>query len=389
MAVFCGCYVDYRHYSGADIYYMNQDFTIIQQQLLLWFQDEGRALPWRKKYDPYHVWISEIMLQQTQMERGVEYFQRWIDRLPDIVAVADAEEEEILKLWEGLGYYARARNLHKTARIIKDNYYGRLPKEHGTLLTLPGIGPYTASAIASIAFNQDFPVVDANVERIFARIFDIDAPLKHKDTKKKMDKLAWRLLPSGNSRQFNQALMEFGGLVCTPKNPLCAICPIAQQCQALLRGVVHERPLPRKGKKVIPIEMATGILFHDDQIFIQKRLENDIWGGLWEFPGGRLEEGEQADEAMVREFLEETELQVEVCEKITTVVHHYTRYKVILHCFTCRFRLGFENPVLHAAQESRWIQPKDLHVYGFPAGHRKLIEYINKQRAELFFDSDG
>ncbi len=368
---------------------MNQDVTFIQHQLLSWFQDKGRSLPWRKEYDPYHVWISEIMLQQTQMDRGVEYYQRWIDRLPDIAAVADAEEEEILKLWEGLGYYARARNLHKTARIIKDSFGGRLPKKHATLLTLPGIGPYTASAIASIAFNQDFPVIDANVERIFARIFDVDQSLKYRKTKDKMAELAWCLLPPGKSRQFNQALMDFGGLVCTPKNPLCDNCPIAQQCHALLRGVVHERPLPREGKKIIPIEMATGILFHDDRIFIQKRLENDIWGGLWEFPGGRLEEDEQTEETVVREFLEETEFQVDVCEKITTVIHHYTRYRVILHCFTCRFRQGFQKPVLHAAQESRWILPEDMPVYGFPAGHRKLIEYIHKQRLELFFDSGG
>ncbi len=329
------------------------------------------------------------MLQQTQMERGVDYFLRWTRRLPDIASVAAAEEEEIMKLWEGLGYYKRVRNLHKTARILMEIHGGQLPEEHAALLSLPGIGPYTASAIASIAFNQDIPVIDANVERVFARIFDVDAPLKQRSTRKQMEELAWSLLPLGKSRQFNQALMDFGSIICTPKNPLCEECPLADQCLAFLREVVHDRPIPAKGKKIIPIEMATGILLHNNLLFIQKRLEDDIWGGLWEFPGGRLENGEQPEEAVVREFLEETELRVGVGEKITTVIHHYTRYKVILHCYTCRLLQESSLPVLHAAQEGKWILPETLQVYGFPAGHRKLIAYIRSTCPEKFHDFEG
>ncbi len=355
---------------------MNQDLNTIQQKLLQWFQTSGRKLPWRNTYSPYHVWISEIMLQQTQMERGVSYFLRWIERFPDIAAVAEANEEDILKLWEGLGYYKRARNLHTTARIIMDSHGGQVPEDHKVLLSLPGIGPYTASAISSIAFNNDIPVIDANVERVFSRLFDIDTPPKKVITKKRMGEMAWALLTPGKSRAFNQALMDFGSLVCVSKNPLCQECPLSDHCLALLCEVVHERPIPILGKKIIPIEMATGILFNKNMVFIQKRLENDIWGGLWEFPGGRLEDGEQPDEAVVREYLEETELQVKVHEKITAVIHHYTRYKVILHCFTCKLLQENPRPVLHAAQEGKWILPENLSDYGFPAGHRKLIEYM-------------
>ncbi len=316
------------------------------------------------------------MLQQTQMERGVEYFLRWLSHLPNVEAVAKAKEEKILKLWEGLGYYARARNLHKTAKILMDSYDGKLPVDRESLLLLPGVGPYTASAIASIAYNQDIPVVDANVERVFARLFDIDAPLKKPNTKKRVEKLAWELLPLGQSRLFNQALMDFGGLHCTPKKPQCSLCPLKNQCLAYYRGVVAERPVPVKGKKILPIVMSTGILIHDKRIFIQKRLEDDIWGGLWEFPGGRQEGMETPEDTVLREFLEETEMKVSVSKFVTTIIHHYTRYKVILHCFTCLLDQEADVPVLHAAQESRWVYPKQLKEFGFPAGHRKLIEFM-------------
>ncbi len=328
------------------------------------------------------------MLQQTQMERGVEYFNRWIKHLPDITSVANAKEEVVLKLWEGLGYYTRARNLHKAAKILVDRYNGELPEDDTLLRGLPGIGPYTATAISSIAFNHDIPVIDANVERVFARLFDIDTPLKRKDTRTKIEVFAWELLPSGKSRDFNQALMDFGGVLCTPKKPQCEICPLATECLARLREVVHDRPISKKRKKIIPIEMATGVLVHDQKLFVQKRLEKDIWGGLWEFPGGRLEENERAEEAVIREYLEETEFEVDVREKITTIIHHYTRYKVILYCYFCRLKGESTLPELHAAQEAKWIYPIELQEYGFPAGHRKLISYLERECPQMFNESD-
>ncbi len=348
----------------------------LQNALLDWFQHSARDLPWRKDYNPYHVWISEIMLQQTQMERGVVYFRRWIKRFPDISCLAAADEQEVLKYWEGLGYYARARNLLRAAQVIVASYQAKVPKRLETLLTLPGIGPYTAAAITSIAYNQDVAVVDANVERVIARLFDIGEPLKDLRTKKKIQKLAATVLPKGKARLFNQALMDLGGLVCIPKNPLCNTCPVAACCTALKTGHVHERPVVRPAGKIIPIEMATGVLSRGGKIFIQQRLADDVWGSLWEFPGGRLEADETPEEAVVREFREETGFQVEVAAEITTVIHHYMRYKVTLHGFSCSLTEDGTEPVLHAAQDFRWVSPSELSDYGFPAGHRKLIDYM-------------
>ncbi len=350
----------------------------IEQRLLAWFRQTNRDLPWRQTYDPYHVWISEIMLQQTQMDRGVEYFRRWIARFPDVAAVAKAKEQEILKLWEGLGYYARARNLHRAARLVMRDHGGKIPCEYATLRSLPGVGPYTAAAIASIACDQDIPVIDANVARIFARLFDLDEPVKGRSCRERIERLAWELLPKGKARIYNQALMDLGGLICTPKNPLCASCPLAQVCRALLRGSVADRPVAGSRLKTILIEMATGILSHEGRLFIQQRLADDIWGGLWEFPGGRLAEGEPPEQAVVREYLEETGFAVEVCSHITTVIHHYTRYKVVLHCFACRLTGDNPQPQLRAAQACRWIYPDELGQFAFPAGHRKLLEYMQK-----------
>ncbi len=358
----------------------------LAQHLLAWFRQTKRDLPWRRTYDPYHVWISEIILQQTQMERGVEYFRRWIARFPDVAAVAAADEQEILKLWEGLGYYARARNLHKAARLVVSEHGGEIPCAYPDLRALPGVGPYTAAAIASIACDQDIPVVDANVMRIFARLFDLDGPVKERNCRARIEGLAWEMLPKGKARIFNQALMDLGGLICTPKNPLCSACPLAPICLALLRGTVADRPVAGVRQKTIVIEMATGVLAHEGRLFIQQRLADDIWGGLWEFPGGRLEEGESAEQAVVREYLEETGFAVEVCARLTTLIHHYTRYKVVLHCFACRHTGADLSPQLKAAQAYRWVLAGDLGQFAFPAGHRKLLLYMQQSCPERLMD---
>ncbi len=362
---------------------MDSTIAAVRKSLLDWFWHSARDLPWRKDYDPYHVWISEIMLQQTQMERGVFYFQRWLERFPDIHAVAAADEQDVLKYWEGLGYYARARNLQKAAKIMVEKYRSKIPDDSQVLLTLPGIGPYTAAAIASIAYNRDIAVVDANVERVIARLFDIDGPIKAAGTKKRIHELAEKLLPKGKARYFNQALMDMGGLVCTPKNPACHECPVAFCCRALQEGHVHERPVATPAGKIIPIEMATGVLTYKGKIFIQQRKTDDVWGGLWEFPGGRLEVGETPQEAVMREFKEETGFSVEVEAALATVVHHYMRYKVTLHGFSCKLKGKFSEPALNAAQDFRWVTRKELADYGFPAGHRKLIDFMVSSNKEL------
>ena len=358
------------------------DTQLFSNVLLRWFNHHGRDLPWRKDYEPYHVWLSEIMLQQTQMDRGVSYFKRWLRRFPTISSVAEAELEEILKYWEGLGYYARARNLHKAARYMVESCHGRLPESYSSLLELPGVGPYTASAIASIAFNQDIAVVDANVERVFARIFDIDKPLKSKGVHARITALANELLPAGKARVFNQALMDLGGVICTPKNPQCGICPVSELCKAYQGNFVEARPIKGLSQPLIHIEMATAILVVNGHIFIQQRFNDDIWGGLWEFPGGRLKGDESPENAVVREYDEETGFPIEICEKVTTVIHFHTKYKVTLHCYRAKLLQMSILPDLQAAQKYHWVGEKQLNNFAFPAGHRKFIEYMRSNCPE-------
>jgi len=351
----------------------------LQDQLLVWFHDNARDLPWRITYDPYHVWISEIMLQQTQMDRVVEYFNRWILRFPDIASITRASENEILKLWEGLGYYSRARNIIKSAAILLADHSGKLPPVYDLLLKLPGIGKYTAGAIMSIAFNKEYPLVDANIERVFARLFNLAKPVKDKKNHAFIWQKANELLPRGKARQFNQALMELGALVCLAKNPRCKICPIKNHCQSFNLNLVADRPVLQDPPKTIFIEMATGILELDGRILIQKRKPKGVWANLWEFPGGRLEPGETPEMALVREYLEETELVVGNLKKITAVQHSYTIYRVTLHCYFCSLLDGRNEPVLHGAQEYRWVKPHELSDYALPAGHRKLIRHLQNE----------
>ncbi|MCF8057457.1 MAG: A/G-specific adenine glycosylase [Desulfocapsa sp.] len=350
--------------------------TTLNQSLLCWFSEQQRDLPWRHTYEPYQVWISEIMLQQTQMDRVTVFFRRWMDAFPDLATLANSSEQSVLKSWEGLGYYSRARNILKCAKVLLKEHQGKIPASRKQLLALPGIGPYTAGAIASIAYNRDVPVVDANIERIFARLLNIDLIPGTPEAKKLFWKKAGELLPRGEARNFNQALMELGALVCRPKNPNCPICPVAEHCLALKYDIIQERPTAKKSKTVIPIDMATGILHHNGLLFIQQRLADDVWGSLWEFPGGRIKKNEQPEQTVIREFLEETELRVEVESKITTTIHHYTRYKVTLHCYLVKLAQSGNAPVLHAAQDFSWLPFEDLRNFAFPAGHRKLINFI-------------
>lgn len=350
--------------------------THIADALLDWFSRHKRDLPWRRTYTPYHVWISEVMLQQTQMERGVEYFKRWIARFPDVESLAGAREDEVLKLWEGLGYYSRARNLHKAAREVVIRHGGTLPSSPEALRALPGVGPYTARAIASIAFGQDVCVVDANVERVISRLYDIALPVKSRQARDEIERHGADLLPEGRARDFNQALMEFGSLVCSPRNPACAECPLADCCLARKNGVQEERPVIVKAPSPIYISMATGVLVNDGRILTQKRRADDVWGNLWEFPGGVVENGETPDQAVVREYLEETGLIVNHPVPIATFKHSYTRYRVTLHAFSVTLLSSPGELALQAAQEHRWACWSEITKLAFPAGHRKLVHHL-------------
>lgn len=352
------------------------DAPAFTHALLEWFAAHQRTLPWRNGYDPYHVWVSEVMLQQTQMERGVAYFTRWMERFPDVHALAAAEEDEVLSYWEGLGYYSRARNLHRAAGVIAREHGGEVPATRKDLLALPGVGPYTAGAVLSIAHGQDEPLVDANVERVFSRVLNIEVPVKEKAARQRIADTARELLPPGHAREYNQALMELGALVCR-KKPLCERCPVTEHCDAFRLGVQHERPVTGTRATSIRIRMATGVLVHEGRIYLQRRMPDDIWGGLWEFPGGVVEDGEEPDAALVREFAEETGFSINDVEPVASLRHAYTRYQVRLSCYLCGLATASHAvahaPTLTAATAHVWVRPHQLADYALPSPMRTLV----------------
>lgn len=352
---------------------------LISSILLEWFEEYGRDLPWRQTYDPYQVWISEIMLQQTQMERGVTFFNRWINRFPNVDSVATASEEEVLRYWEGLGYYSRARNLHHAAKIIVEEYSSVVPSNHKVLLSLPGIGPYTAAAITSIAANLDIPVIDANVYRVYARLFDIDSHLKSKEFSKKVNAIAEKLLPKGKARKYNQAIMDFGGLVCTPKKPKCYDCLLQNLCKACKNNTVANRPVLPKKKEITYKYMVSGFIKNESRILIKKRPKTGAWAGLWEFPGGEVskKEFERLDANQVQKVIAEAcGLPIIIESLIAIVSHPYTRYKVFHACFHCCVTSKDISEAFHGDAIYRWSKEQDLETYAYPAGPRKILQHL-------------
>jgi A/G-specific adenine glycosylase len=304
-----------------------------------------------------------------------------MERFPDIRSVAEADEDAILHAWEGLGYYSRARNLRRAARQIMERHQGVFPSEAEAIHALPGIGPYTAAAVASIAFNRRLACVDANVERVLARLFDIGSPIKAKAGAARVRHLAEALLPE-RPREHNQALMELGALVCR-KKPLCAECPLASCCRSLHLGIVHERPVPGAKRRSISISIVCGVLRAGDKVFVQRRRDGDVWAGLWEFPGGMIDAHESPQQAVVREFAEETAFAVRVARELGIIRHAYTRYRVTLHCFELALDVpasAADNPpappILAAATNWRWLTPEELGALAMPAAHRKLADKL-------------
>lgn len=342
----------------------------MQNELLNWFAQHQRPLPWRKDYSPYAVWISEVMLQQTQVKTMLPYYERWMQNLPNVQALAEVDENTLFKLWEGLGYYSRARNLKKAAQKVLE--LGAFPQDYKGLLELPGIGPYTAAAICSIAFEQDHAVVDGNVLRVLARFTGFEEePKKHMDH---FWSLAQSLLPLGEARAFNQAMMELGALVCTPKKPACSSCPLRAECSAFAQGRTEELPLKSLRAKTQAIQVSLAVLRRGDMVFIQKRPEQGLMAGLWEFPGGKVEADETPEMALRREIREEVGVDLRHIKPLLRLQHAYTKFKVNLHCFEAE-------PVGEPqAAEGRWVKAEDLGIYPFPAANVKLIKFLQLKK---------
>jgi A/G-specific adenine glycosylase len=346
--------------------------------LLRWFRAQRRDLPWRRRRpDPYRVWISEIMLQQTQVQTVVPYFRRFIRRFPTVASVAEADLQELLKVWEGLGYYSRARRLQAAARIVMAEYGGRLPHEVEALRRLPGIGPYTAAAVASISFGVPEPVVDGNVRRVFARFWglarDSRSPAFHRLLTARLRAVVAGAPPA----EFNQALMELGALVCAPRAPRCAACPLRNACAALATGRTGVLPLRRAARPTPHYRIAVGVIWKRGRILIARRPERQMLGGLWEFPGGKCRRGETPAQAARREIREETGLRVRLGPPYAVVEHAYSHFRITLTAFRCEWAAGRARP--RSAAALKWIAPADLDRYPFPRANRKIAAAIQKE----------
>ncbi len=335
--------------------------STIAQVLLAWYAQHKRDLPWRRQRDPYAVWVSEVMLQQTRAETVVPYYLRWMDRFPTLEALASGSRDEVLGMWEGLGYYRRAHNLHQAAHILVVEYGGRLPAEVDELRKLPGIGPYTAAAIAAIAFNQDVIAIDGNLRRVISRIIDLVIDPRSPEGERHVRSWALRELPSGQSSIFNQALMDLGALVCIPRIPNCSVCPLARSCLAFRRGVQDARPVRAPRKPIPHITAAAAVLRRDERVLIGRRPEGILLGGLWEFPGGRLEPEESLEACLRREIGEEMGVEVEVGVKLGAFDHAYTHFRVTVHAFECKLIKGDPQAIEHS--EVRWVSPERLREY--------------------------
>ncbi len=343
--------------------------------LLLWYQSNARKLPWRGHPDPYAVWVSEIMLQQTRVESVSPYFQRWMEHFPTIQKLADAPLQEVLGVWEGLGYYSRARNLHLAARQVMAQGVA-IPSTSRELRRLPGVGRYTAGAIASIAFGENVAALDGNIRRVLARLFNVDLPARSPQGEARLWELAEKYLPEGAAGDYNQALMDLGATICTPRLPQCAVCPIKEFCQAFQLGIQEQRPVSLPKQSIPHYQVAAAVMQRGGRYLITQRLLKGLLGGLWEFPGGKQEPNETLPECLARELQEELGIQIKVGEPLNVYRHAYTHFRVTVHTFLCQWQEGTPEPQLIQVQDLVWTEPGELANYPMGKVDRQIASQL-------------
>lgn len=349
--------------------------------LLDWFDTARRDMPWRETNDPYRIWLSEVMLQQTRVDQAAPYYQRFLERFPNVDALAGASLDEVLLCWEGLGYYSRARNLHEAARRVVDVFDGSVPDREEEIRSLPGVGPYTAAAVLSIAFGKPLAVLDGNVIRVLSRVFAVDADVKRSPVRKALRRAANDLLLAERPGDFNQAIMELGATMCTPRSPRCSACPLQSVCEAAQAGDPEAYPVKSRRKPVPHYDVAVGLIRNEEgQLLIQRRPTEAMLGGLWEFPGGKRKTEETIREACVRELREELQVEVQLDDVFCRIAHAYSHFRITLHVFRGRIAAG--KPTSPAGLPVRWVSPSELDQYAFPRANRRLIERLARSEIE-------
>ena len=340
----------------------------ISEKLYIWYNKNNFLFPWRQNNNSYDIWISEIMLQQTQVNTVISYYNKWMKQLPSIEKVARADIEIILKLWEGLGYYKRAHNIHESAKTIVEKHDAKIPNNYIDLIELKGIGDYTASAILSIAYDQKYPAIDSNLKRVIARLAGISNSKKLISQSK--DFVA-RLMHNYKPGDINQSLMDLGREICLPNNPKCYICPISQHCIANKNNKVslytHQKP-----KKIIPtFNISVGIIWNNNKILISKRKKGGVLGGLWELPGGKEELNENSITCLYREINEEIGVKIKNPDQIGKIKHQFSHFKINLTGYHCFYHSG--NAKAQSSEAVKWIFPKQIIDYAFPKATLKLF----------------
>jgi len=355
----------------AELYLAAADCVAFRRALLHWYGHNQRQLPWRQVKDPYRIWASEIMLQQTQVNTVIAYYHRFLHRFPDIFALAAADLQDVLKCWEGLGYYSRARNFHRAAQTLVAENEGSIPKQWPAFRSLPGVGDYIAAAVLSIAFGLPYPVVDGNVKRLLARLFEVPVPANRSSSYKIFMNGASLLFDKSAPGIFNQAMMELGALVCKLRHPLCEACPVQKWCRARQHDTVDAHPVRDNIRPVPHYRMVIGVVIKGRHLLIVQRPLEQMLGGLWEFPGGRRLPEESAESACARNVRETVGLDVSVASRLTGIRHAYTHFRIAAEIFVCRYnggRVRRNGPIAH-----RWVGLRALERYPFPGSHHKFM----------------
>jgi A/G-specific adenine glycosylase len=349
---------------------------VFRRRLLGWFARQQRDLPWRRDRDPYHIWVSEVMLQQTQAATVVPYFERFIAALPTLADLAAAPEQEVLRLWEGAGYYQRARNLHAAARRIVADHGGRFPRNPKQWRELPGIGRYLAGAILSQAFDQRLPIVEANSQRVLCRLHGRQEDPRKGPMRQWLWQTAKELLPRKQVGAFNQALMELGALVCTPRAPRCSSCPVARHCVARRKGLAEKIPPRRSPAQIERVEEAAVVIRRGRRVLLVQRPATGRWAGMWEFPHGPRQEGESAVAAAVRLAATLAGLHTWHPDEVLTIRHGVTRFRITMVCCQARLRRGSFRSSFY--QQGRWLEPAELGNFPVSRPQRILAEHLGK-----------
>jgi A/G-specific adenine glycosylase len=350
----------------------------LRARLLAWYREHRRDLPWRagegEAADPYRVWLSEVMLQQTRVDTVLRYYGPWLERFPTLAALAAAPLDDVLKAWEGLGYYSRARNFHSAVREVAEKYGGTVPDDPHAFGALPGVGRYTQGAVMSIAFGRPAPIVDGNVRRVFARwTDDPDPPVQT------LWEMASRLAPGPAPGELNQALMELGATLCTPRKPRCGLCPAREHCQARIHGTQEARPTPKKAKPLPHEDTAVAVVERDGRLLLAKRPRNARLGGMWAFPCAIRHPGEEVGAAAERAAREGLGIGVRAGAEVGTVDHVFTHVRVSYHAVRCALVDGDPRPLRYDAWA--WATPGEVKAYALPVAQQRIAALAAAQLA--------